>query len=50
MFSPTVIGTGVTPNREIFQMLKTAGFDKWLCIGRRPAAAACRAYKQLMTM
>lgn len=32
VFSPTVIGTGVTPNREIFQMLKTAGFDKWLCI------------------
>lgn len=31
-FSPTVIGTGVTPNLEVFHMLKEAGFDKWLCI------------------
>lgn len=31
-FSPTVIGTGVTPNREIFHYLKKNGFDRWLCI------------------
>lgn len=32
VFSPTVIGTGVTPNSEVFHMLKEAGFDRWLCI------------------
>lgn len=32
VFSPTVIGTGVTPNAEVFRMLKKAGFNKWLCI------------------
>ena len=32
MFSPTVIGTGVTPNRAVFRYLKENGFDGWLCI------------------
>lgn len=31
-FSPTVIGTGVTPNPEVFSYLKKNGFDQWLCI------------------
>lgn len=31
-FSPTVIGTGVTPNREVFRYLREQGFDNWLCI------------------
>lgn len=31
-FTPTVIGTGMTPNREAFRYLKEHGFDKWLCI------------------
>lgn len=31
-FTPTVIGTGKTPNREVFRYLKEKGFDKWLCI------------------
>ena len=31
-FSPTVIGTGVVPNREVFSFLKQHGFDNWLCI------------------
>lgn len=32
VFSPTRIGTGVTPNERVFQYLKANGFDKWLCI------------------
>lgn len=32
VFSPTVIGTGVTPNRAVFRYLKENGFDGWLCI------------------
>lgn len=31
-FSPVLIGTGVTPNRECFHYLKEQGWDKWLCI------------------
>lgn len=31
-FSPTLIGTGVVPFKEIFSYLKSKGFDKWLCI------------------
>lgn len=31
-FSPTVIGSGVTPNPQVFQYLKEHGFDKWICI------------------
>ena len=31
-FSPVLIGTGVTPIRECFSILKEAGWDKWLCI------------------
>lgn len=31
-FSPTVIGTGVTPNQPFFQYIKRHGFDNWLCI------------------
>ncbi|NCB31105.1 MAG: sugar phosphate isomerase/epimerase [Clostridia bacterium] len=31
-FDPIMIGTGVTPNREIFRFLKKHGFDGWLCI------------------
>jgi sugar phosphate isomerase/epimerase len=31
-FSPTVIGSGAVPNREIFQYLKKNGFDGWLCV------------------
>ena len=31
-FSPTVIGTGVTPNQRVFAYLKKHGFDKWICI------------------
>lgn len=31
-FSPTIIGTGVVPNREAFRFLKQNGFDGWLCI------------------
>lgn len=31
-FSPTAIGSGVTPNRAVFQYLKANGFDGWLCI------------------
>lgn len=32
VFSPTVIGTGVTPNARVFRYLKEHGFDKWICI------------------
>lgn len=32
VFSPTTIGTGVTPNREVFRYLKENGFEGWLCI------------------
>ena len=31
-FSPTTIGTGVVPNKEVFSYLKKNGFDGWLCI------------------
>lgn len=31
-FSPVAIGTGVVPNKEVFQYLKSRGFDGWLCI------------------
>ena len=31
-FSPVVIGTGVTPNRELFRLLRRHGYDGWLCI------------------
>lgn len=31
-FSPTVIGTGATPIRQIFHCLKAHGFDGWVCI------------------
>ncbi len=31
-FSPVLIGTGSTPNRECFAYLKEQGWDKWLCI------------------
>ena len=31
-FDPVMIGTGVTPNREIFRFLKAHGFNGWLCI------------------
>lgn len=31
-FSPTTIGTGVTPNPEFFAHIKAKGFDNWLCI------------------
>ncbi len=31
-FDPVMIGTGITPNREIFRYLKAHGFDGWLCI------------------
>lgn len=31
-FSPTLIGTGVVPLKEIFTYLKSQGFDKWFCI------------------
>lgn len=30
--SPTLIGTGIVPNREIFTYLKRRGFDGWVCI------------------
>ena len=32
VFSPVTIGTGVTPNAEVFAYLKQHGFDNWLCI------------------
>lgn len=32
VFGPTVIGTGVTPNREVFRYLKEQKFGGWLCI------------------
>lgn len=31
-FSPTAIGSGVTPNLKVFQYLKEQGFDKWVCV------------------
>lgn len=31
-FSPTLVGTGVTPVRELFAYAKRHGFDGWLCI------------------
>jgi sugar phosphate isomerase/epimerase len=31
-FSPTVIGSGVVPLRQVFAALKRHGFDGWLCI------------------
>lgn len=31
-FSPTLIGTGKTPVREIFAFLAERGFDGWLCL------------------
>ena len=31
-FSPTTIGAGVVPNKEIFHLLKKNGFNGWLCI------------------
>lgn len=31
-FSPVAIGTGITPNKEIFRMLKKHGFSGWLCL------------------
>lgn len=30
--SPTLIGTGIVPNREIFAYLRRRGFNGWLCI------------------
>ena len=32
VFSPTLIGTGVTPNQKVFKYLKDNGFENWLCI------------------
>lgn len=32
VFSPTLVGTGVTPVRELFAYAKSRGFDGWLCI------------------
>lgn len=32
VFSPTVIGSGVTPNERVFHYLKEHGFNKWICI------------------
>jgi sugar phosphate isomerase/epimerase len=32
VFSPTGIGDGIVPNREIFSYLKKRGFDGWICI------------------
>ncbi|MEE9612634.1 MAG: sugar phosphate isomerase/epimerase family protein [Desulfatiglandales bacterium] len=29
---PTLIGTGIVPNKEVFAYLKKHGWDKWLCI------------------
>lgn len=31
-FSPTLVGTGVTPIRELFSFVKKRGFDGWFCI------------------
>ncbi len=31
-FSPTLVGTGVTPLRELFTFIREHGFDGWLCI------------------
>lgn len=32
VLSPVSIGTGIVPNRDIFQYIKSRGFDGWLCI------------------
>lgn len=32
VFSPTLVGTGVTPLADIFAFVKKHGFDGWLCI------------------
>jgi sugar phosphate isomerase/epimerase len=29
---PVLVGTGLVPVREMFSLLKAAGFDGWLCI------------------
>lgn len=31
-FSPVVIGSGVTPNRELFRLLRQHSYNGWLCI------------------
>lgn len=31
-FSPTLVGTGVTPLKDLFSYAKQHGFDGWLCI------------------
>ena len=52
-FSPTAIGSGVTPNRAVFQYLKANGFDGWLCIEEasgRGYAGVRDAYEYVKTL
>lgn len=52
-FSPTAIGSGVTPNRAVFQYLKANGFDGWLCIEEasgRGFAGVRDAYEYVKTL
>jgi sugar phosphate isomerase/epimerase len=50
-FAPVVLGTGAVPFAQIFQRLKRAGFNRWICIeeasrrGKEGLSAAVRFVK-----
>ena len=51
-FTPTLLGTGVTPTARIFSYLKRIGFDGWFCIeeaGNRGMDGVRQAYLHART-